>query len=327
MEIISKTERGCFSKDKIISQEKTRIRTILRFDWPFATGSVELSKDIQCELLSENFLWASERGFIEEDATILTIMLSQGYISGKSKSLSLRNIKFFPTFVQSGSFVERFSKQEDLLKKYYFRNYFPALDIVGRQIYPIIDNLSHLNCLLDVGAEMIQIRIKNKNDTEVFNVLEQAVKITERYPSVKLFINDYWQSAIELGVYGVHLGQTDLVDADLKKISDAGLRLGLSTHSFWEVSFALKFYPSYIACGPVFPTRVKSMPWVPQTETNLDYWCKLLPVPVVGIGGINYSNLEKVRQTQVRIISLISAITNSASPSSEYIKYKNLWET
>ena len=40
------------------------------------------------------------------------------------------------------------------------------------------------------------------------------VALAKKYQA-RLFINDYWQLAIQSGAYGVHLGQEDLDTADL----------------------------------------------------------------------------------------------------------------
>jgi hydroxymethylpyrimidine kinase/phosphomethylpyrimidine kinase/thiamine-phosphate diphosphorylase len=66
----------------------------------------------------------------------------------------------------------------------------------------------------------------------------------------------------------------------------AGLALGLSSHSLWELARAAHEAPDYIACGPVWPTTTKAMPWQPQGPHNLAWWAAMAPAPVVAIGGI-----------------------------------------
>ncbi|HET7863783.1 MAG TPA: thiamine phosphate synthase, partial [Burkholderiaceae bacterium] len=65
-----------------------------------------------------------------------------------------------------------------------------------------------------------------------------------------------------------------------------GLALGVSSHSLWELCRARALAPRYIACGPVWPTLTKAMPWRPQGLHNLAWWCGMAGVPVVAIGGI-----------------------------------------
>ncbi len=68
------------------------------------------------------------------------------------------------------------------------------------------------------------------------------------------------------------------------------------------------------------------MPWLQQGIRNLSYWVRVLPKPLVAIGGINLSNLESVKQTGVEIISLINGISCAVSPQQAYSTYKKRWE-
>ncbi|MFN3496344.1 MAG: thiamine phosphate synthase, partial [Hydrogenophaga sp.] len=109
---------------------------------------------------------------------------------------------------------------------------------------------------------------------------------------VTLVINDHWQTAIDAGARALHLGQEDLLaltPADLARLQTArehGVQLGLSSHSLWELCRALTLLPDYVACGPVWPTTTKDMPWLPQGLDNLAWWAHMAPAPVVAIGGI-----------------------------------------
>ena len=39
------------------------------------------------------------------------------------------------------------------------------------------------------------------------------------------------------------------------------------------------FLTDYIACGPVWPTTTKDMPWLPQGLDNLAWWARMSPEP------------------------------------------------
>ncbi|MEW5311608.1 MAG: hypothetical protein WDW38_003308 [Sanguina aurantia] len=107
---------------------------------------------------------------------------------------------------------------------------------------------------------------------------------------VPLFINDHVQVARDEHAPGVHLGQEDLLQLDDEQ-RDAlrepnGFALGISSHSLWELARARSMAPRYIACGPVWPTTTKDMPWLPQGLDRLRWWCRMAGAPVVAIGGI-----------------------------------------
>ena len=181
-------------------------------------------------------------------------------------------------------------------------------------LYPIVDRASWLARLLPLGVSTVQLRIKDLQGAALEQEIKAAITLAEQY-QCRLFINDYWQLAIEFGAYGVHLGQEDLLDANVDAIARAGLRLGVSTHCHREVARALALQPSYIACGPVYPTTTKIMPWQPQGLAGLRYWLRLLSdYPLVAIGGINAQRINGVAATGVSGIALITAITQAVDP-------------
>ncbi len=188
---------------------------------------------------------------------------------------------------------------------------FPACDRLG--FYPIADSVSWVRRLLSQGVRTIQLRIKNKNLSEVEDAVAQSVAISRQY-NAKLFINDEWKLAIKHGAYGVHLGQGDLDAADVSSLHRAGLRLGISTHSLFELARAHYYRPSYIAFGPIYETTTKSMPFAPQGLDRLRDWCRLSPYPVVAIGGIGVAQLPEVLQTGVSNVAVISAVSKALDP-------------
>lgn len=192
---------------------------------------------------------------------------------------------------------------------------FPACTELGELgLYPVVDRASWLERLLPLGVTTIQLRVKDLTGDALEQEIVEAVSIAKKY-AARLFINDYWQLAIKHQAYGVHLGQEDLADADLNAIAQAGLRLGLSTHCYYEVARAHAIKPSYLACGPVYHTDSKDMPWIPHGIDNLMKWKDLLPdYPWVAIGGINLERFPEVVQTKVSGVAMISAITQAGDP-------------
>jgi len=180
-------------------------------------------------------------------------------------------------------------------------------------LYPVVDSASWIEKLLPLGVKTIQLRIKNKYGHELEIEIQQSVRLAEKYQA-KLFINDYWELATKLNAYGVHLGQEDINTADIDMIRKAGLRLGISTHCYYEVARAHSFNPSYLACGPIYPTTSKIMPFTPQGILQLKRWRKTLNYPLVAIGGICMEKISGILQTNVDGIAMISAITKANDP-------------
>ncbi len=277
------------------------------------------SKTDQAELHQCISHWQS-KGYVLEDASILAVFeqtCAQAGLINFTKD-GLLNTACFPKLIDTCH----------LSNAHHGQLRFTGMQNRRPGIYPIVDNLDHLAGLLDAGAKIIQLRIKSDVlTTEIRHAIHRAVEIAKQHPESQLFINDYWQTAIDAGAYGVHLGQEDLLTADLSAIADSGLRLGVSSHAFWEVARAITISPSYIACGPVFPTRAKAMPWIAQGLDNLRYWSALIPVPVIGIGGVNQDNLQAIHDTGCAGASIIQAIVSAADPANAYRSLQRQWES
>jgi hydroxymethylpyrimidine kinase/phosphomethylpyrimidine kinase/thiamine-phosphate diphosphorylase len=140
--------------------------------------------------------------------------------------------------------------------------------------------------------------------------IQRSVALSRRF-GARLFINDYWQLAIRHGAYGVHLGQEDLDTADIDAIRAAGLRLGVSNHSYYEIARAHGIKPSYMALGPIFPTTTKVMKFSDQGLAQLCEWANLLKdvYTLTAIGGINRERAPAVLDTGVGSCAMVTAIT------------------
>ncbi len=190
-------------------------------------------------------------------------------------------------------------------------NHLPFASCEGQLgLYPVVDSVDWIERLLALGVKTIQLRIKGVEGPELKTLITKSVALSERYQA-RLFINDYWQLAIECGAYGVHLGQEDIQDADVAAIKQAGLRLGISTHSEYEWCYAATFKPSYLALGAVFPTDTKEV--VEIGLDNLSKWVRILNghFPLTAIGGINLGNIANVVNTGVGSVAVVSAVTKA----------------
>ncbi len=186
----------------------------------------------------------------------------------------------------------------------------PSCDTEQLGLYPVVDSIEWLEKLLSIGITTIQLRVKDVPEEQLEVLVQQAADLGRQYDA-RLFINDYWQLAIKYQAYGVHLGQEDVVDADLQAIRSAGLRLGISTHGDYEFAYAATYRPSYIAIGAIFPTNTKEV--VEVGLDNLYRWTDILAghFPLVAIGGINQNNIESVVASGVGSIAVVSAITQA----------------
>ncbi len=153
--------------------------------------------------------------------------------------------------------------------------------------YLIVDNSQWLERFLPLGLKLVQLRIKDVDGEALRTEISKAKTLCAAY-DCQLIINDHWQLALDLGCDFIHLGQEDLITADVAQIHQAGVKLGISTHDGKELAYALSLNPDYIALGPVYATQLKRMPWAPQGLEKLARWRQLIgDIPLVAIGGMN----------------------------------------
>lgn len=195
----------------------------------------------------------------------------------------------------------------------FLREPFPECNHPLLGLYPVVDRAEWIKTLAPAGITTIQLRVKDLAGQALEQEIRSAVKFAEEH-NIRLFINDYWRLAIQCRAYGVHLGQEDLESADIEQIKQAGLRLGLSTHCHYEVAQAHAYCPSYMACGPVYHTTTKDMPWVPHGVEGLCYWQQVLDYPLVAVGGINQQRFDGIAATGVDSVAMITAITLAEKP-------------
>jgi hydroxymethylpyrimidine kinase/phosphomethylpyrimidine kinase/thiamine-phosphate diphosphorylase len=167
-------------------------------------------------------------------------------------------------------------------------------------VYAIVDSADRVETVLRVRptVDTLQLRMKRPAglDEATWQAqLREAITRSQRAADtagVLLVVNDHWPTALQAGARALHLGQEDLLaltpheHARLAAARAQGVQLGISSHSLWELCRAASLQPDLIACGPVWATTTKAMPWRPQGLDNLAWWAHMAPAPVVGIGGV-----------------------------------------
>lgn len=200
-------------------------------------------------------------------------------------------------------------------------------------LYAVVPDAQWVAKVLQAGADTVQLRAKQDDRDQLKKEIVAAVNAAQVHSqktshTVRLFINDHWQMAIDAGAYGVHLGQEDLESADLAAIRDAGLRLGVSTHGVAQMQQAHLIRPSYMAIGAIFPTTTKVMTSAPQGLEKLKELAYLMSdYPLVAIGGINVDNARAVLACGVGSIAVVHALTDAPDVEVAIAQLKSCFET
>ncbi|MBI4660889.1 MAG: thiamine phosphate synthase [Verrucomicrobia bacterium] len=176
------------------------------------------------------------------------------------------------------------------------------------------------------GADLIQVRAKNKPLAEIREMGERILPITQR-AGVWLVINDHLSVALEIGAPACHLGQEDFFHAGYRHRSGlippgSTLKIGLSTHAPEQAEQSVAAGADYIAVGPVFRTATK--PSAKPVTLNYVRWAAShLAAPWFAIGGITLENLDAVLEAGARRICVVSALLNSTDLAAACRKFRD----
>ena len=200
---------------------------------------------------------------------------------------------------------------------------FPELSKNSLGLYPVVDDIEWIERLLKLGINTVQLRIKNPQQADLEQQVARSIELGREH-NAQVFINDYWQLALKHGAFGVHLGQEDIEESNLSQLSQAGIKIGLSTHGYYELLRIVQINPSYIALGHIFPTTTKQMPSKPQGLVRLSLYQQLIDTipyteeltgyPTVAIGGIDQSTAAQVWECGVSSLAVVRAITLATDP-------------
>lgn len=183
--------------------------------------------------------------------------------------------------------------------------------------YPVVPDGGWVARLVSAGARLIQLRLKDAPEAEIRCQVRDA-RAACAAGGAQLVVNDHWRAAIDEGCDFVHLGQEDLLAADVAALRRAGLRIGVSTHDEAELERGLAIDPDYVALGPIYPTQLKQMPWAPQGVARLGDWKRRIGGrPLVAIGGLTLARARLCLAAGADSAAVVGAIVNHADPEGQ----------
>jgi thiamine-phosphate pyrophosphorylase len=171
------------------------------------------------------------------------------------------------------------------------------------QLYAIAGSMERARFMLESGAPYLQLRFKER---PLVPHREEIRELRARFPETRLIINDDLDFALDVGAWGVHLGQEDLRRYDPERLRTAPLAVGISTHSDGEIERALDCGAALLGFGPIFATATKAVAHAPQGVERLRAVVRRLSLPIVAIGGITDENLDDVAATGVALVAMIA---------------------
>lgn len=177
--------------------------------------------------------------------------------------------------------------------------------MLARGLYAIVDVeltqqagfdvVDFAEAVLDGRPAAIQLRAKQLAGRRHLEMLTAIVRRAES-PQVPVFANDRPDLAILAGCSGVHVGQSDVGVADVRRL-EPRLLVGLSTANLQQLEAGIQAAPDYLAVGPVFPTSSKLDADPAVGIRFLAQAFRLTSqarIPLVAIGGIDHVRAASV---------------------------------
>ncbi|MCC7176223.1 MAG: thiamine phosphate synthase [Bryobacterales bacterium] len=163
------------------------------------------------------------------------------------------------------------------------------------------------------GVTAVQLREKDAPARQ-FVELARRLKAVLTPLDVPLIINDRLDVALAAGADGVHIGQSDLAIADVRRIAGPDLLVGLTVESMDQAMEAEDLDPDYLGVSPIFATPTKTdtgAPWGIQGLAALRARSRHV---LVAIGGLSHSNAGQVMRAGADGIAVVSAICSAPDP-------------
>ncbi len=185
--------------------------------------------------------------------------------------------------------------------------------ITDRRRYKGPGLLWALEAALRGGADVVQLREKDRPQDEVVELARQAREITSRY-GVPLIVNDSPEAALEAGADGVHLGRDDPSVKRARRLLGDDAVIGVSCYGDLErAERAVAEGADYVVFGTPYPTPTKPGR-KPTPLAVLREAARRFEVPVFAIGGITATNVRPVLETGVDGVAVVSAVFDAADP-------------
>lgn len=177
---------------------------------------------------------------------------------------------------------------------------------------PRIDDIAafavQLEAALAAGeVAALQIRLKDVPDDHLRAVCRVVTPIAHRH-DVAVLMNDHVALALELGLDGAHVGQSDMKLVEARRILGPKAMIGVTCHNSRHMAMeAAENGADYVAFGAFFPTTTKAVEHMAELET-LTIWQESMQTPCVAIGGITAETAREVAEAGADFIAVSGAV-------------------
>jgi thiamine-phosphate pyrophosphorylase len=163
------------------------------------------------------------------------------------------------------------------------------------------------------GADTIQYRQKSGSTREMIEIARNMKQLCSE-AGVTFIVNDRLDVAIAAEADGVHLGQDDFPIPMARELLGEGRIIGGSAATLGEARKCLSEGADYVGFGPVYPTSSKDDAGPVSGIYILKQVVKIIPLPIIAIGGVDAENIPDVIRAGAQGIAVISAVCCQDDP-------------
>jgi len=179
----------------------------------------------------------------------------------------------------------------------------------GRPLVPLLQRV------LTAGVSMIQLRERDLSAKELVT-LAREVQVVMAARRSQLLINDRIDVALALEGVGVHLRSNSLPVSIARQLLGAQRLLGISVHAVEEAVQVESQGADYIVLGPIYETPTKQMVGPPLGIQTLEKACRLVRIPIIGIGGVTAARVREMRCAGAFGVAVITAVLGAVNVES-----------
>ena len=179
----------------------------------------------------------------------------------------------------------------------------------GRPLVPLLQRV------VNAVAPAIQLRERDLSARELLTLAREVQVVTASRRS-QLLINDRIDVALALEGVGVHLRSNSLPVTVARQMLGTQRLLGISAHSVEEAVQAASQGADYIVLGPIYETPSKQLFGPPLGVHTLEKACRLVRIPIIGIGGVTAARAREMRRAGAFGAAVITAILGAADVES-----------
>jgi thiamine-phosphate pyrophosphorylase len=240
---------------------------------------------------------------VEESLRVVEELTKLPEVSSMLNSASFEQMRFTVYTLERDliSRISRRDKTERILGLYV---------ILDRQFLGGRDELDIARQIIEGGARVIQLRDKSQfyqDQKRKLLLIAQKLKELCSQADVLFIINDYLDLAMAVDADGLHIGQEDLPLPIVRRELPIDKIVGCSVTTLSQATKAQNEGADYIAVGSIFPTTTKKEATVVGVDIIKELK-RIVPIPLVAIGGINQNNVSEVVAAGADAVAVISAV-------------------